>query len=141
MIRKLEKKDTEQVMQIWLEGNMEAHYFVPEDYWSSQYQSVQEQLLQADVYVYEKEGKIKGFVGMVDGYLAGIFVDKRCRSMGVGKKLLEYIKRICPVFSLNVYVQNKRAVDFYLREGLLITSKGVDEETAEAEYTMVWNKK
>ena len=45
MIRKFEKKDTERVMQIWLEVNIETHDFVPSKYWLSQYQLVQKQIL------------------------------------------------------------------------------------------------
>ena len=140
MIRKFEMKDTKQVMQIWLDVNMDAHNFVQGDYWLSNYQSVQKQLLQADIFVYEQDEEIQGFVGMTDDYLAGIFVDKKCRSMGIGKELLECVKQNYPVFSLNVYQKNRRAVDFYLREGLFIISKGIDEDTSEADYTMVWNK-
>lgn len=138
MIRKFETTDTERVMQIWLEVNMETHDFVPGDYWLSHYQSVQEQLLQADIYVYERDKKIQGFVGMMDDYLAGIFVDKKYRSMGIGKDLLECVKKNHSAFSLNVYQKNRRAVDFYLREGLSVVSKGFDEDTAETEYTMIW---
>ena len=141
MIRKFETKDTERVMQIWLEVNMEAHDFVPSDYWLSQYQSVQEQLLQADIYVYEQDKEIQGFVGMMDDYLAGIFVDKKCRSMGIGKGLLECVKKNYPAFSLNVYQKNRRAVDFYLREGLSVVSKEIDDGTGEMDYTMMWKKR
>ncbi len=140
MIRKFEMKDTKQVMQIWLDVNMDAHNFVQGDYWLLNYQSVQKQLLQADIFVYEQDEEIQGFVGMTDDYLAGIFVDKKCRSMGIGKELLECVKQNYPVFSLNVYQKNRRAVDFYLREGLFIISKGIDEDTSETDYTMVWNK-
>ena len=90
--------------------------------------------------VYEQDKKIQGFVGMMDDYLAGIFVDKKCRSMGIGKELLECVKENYPVFTLNVYQKNQRAVDFYLREGLSVVSKGFDEDTAEADYTMAWNQ-
>lgn len=140
MIRKFEKKDTEMVMQIWLEVNIETHDFVPSDYWLSHYQLVQEQLLQADIFVYEQDREIKGFVGMMDDYLAGIFVDKKCRSMGIGKVLLDCVKNNYVVFTLNVYQKNRRALDFYLREGLSIVSEGFDEDTNEADYTMAWNK-
>ncbi len=140
MIRKFEKQDTKRVMQIWLEANLEVHDFVSSEYWLLQYQSVQEQLLPADIYVYEQDNEIQGFAGMMDDYLAGIFVDKKYRSMGIGKGLLECIKKVYPVFSLNVYQKNQRAVDFYLREKLTIVSTGVDKDTAEADYTMVWRK-
>lgn len=141
MIRKFEKKDTERVMQIWLEVNIETHDFVPSKYWLSQYQSVQKQILQADIYVYEQDKEIQGFVGMMDDYLAGIFVDNKCRSMGIGKSLLECVKKNYPAFSLNVYQKNRRAVNFYLREGLSIVSKEIDEDTGETDYTMAWNQK
>lgn len=141
MIRKFETKDTERVMQIWLEANIETHDFVSGDYWPAQYQPVREQILQAEIYVYEQDEKIQGFAGMMDDYLAGIFVDKKCRSIGIGKGLLECVKKNYPAFSLNVYQKNQRAVDFYLREGLSIVSKGIDEDTAEMDYTMAWNQK
>ena len=141
MIRQFEKKDTERVMQIWLEGNLEIHDFIPGDYWKSNYSLVQEQLLEANVYVYEQDGKIQGFAGMTGDYLAGIFVDKAYRSRGIGKSLLEHVKAIYPAFSLNVYQQNRRAVNFYLREGLSVTGTGVDDGTAEADYTMAWDNK
>lgn len=141
MIRRFETKDTGQVMQIWLESNLETHDFVPSEYWRSQYQSVHEQLLQADIYVYEQDKKVHGFAGMTGDYLAGIFVDKKYRSMGIGKDLLAYVKKNYPAFSLNVYQKNRRAVDFYLREGLSVVSQGIDEDTAEADYTMEWNQK
>ncbi len=139
MIRKLEPKDIPKVMQIWLEGNIQAHPFVPKDHWLSHYASVEEQLMQADVFVYEKDQAIQGFVGMSDNYLAGIFVEKNCRSMGIGKTLLEYIKKSYPTFSLHVYEKNKRALNFYLREGGRIISNEVDHDTGEAEYFIAWN--
>lgn len=140
MIRKFETQDTERVMQIWLKVNTEAHCFVPSNYWLSQYQSVQKQLLQADIYVYERDNEIQGFAGMTADYLAGIFVDKKYRSMGIGKRLLECIKKNYPAFSLNVYQKNRRAVNFYLREGLSIVSKEIDRDTGETDYTMTWNE-
>ena len=139
MIRKFEAKDTQRVMQIWLEGNMEAHGFVWSGYWLSQYQAVQEQLLQADLYVYEQDQEILGFAGMTDDYLAGIFVDQKYRSAGIGKGLLDCVKENYPAFTLHVYKKNQRAADFYLREGLSVVSEGIDEDTAEADYTMAWN--
>ena len=60
MIRNFEEKDTNQIMQIWLAGNTETHDFIPEDYWLSQFTSVQEQLLQANIHVYEQDSKICG---------------------------------------------------------------------------------
>lgn len=138
MIREFQKSDIEQVMRIWLMGNTEAHPFIPEDYWKSNFEEVQKQISQADVLVYEAEGSILGFMGIVEGYIAGIFVDEKYRSAGIGKQLLNDAKRKNNALSLSVYQKNKRAVEFYLREGFLVSEEGVDEDTGEVEYGMVW---
>ena len=141
MIRKFQPDDTKRVMDIWLNSNIEAHSFVPKDYWISNYSFVQDQLIQANIYIYEQGNIIKGFVGMTDNYMAGIFVDKNFRSMGIGKMLIDYIKEIYPSFYLNVYKENRRAVNFYKREGLNIISEETDIDTQRQEYTMEWKNK
>lgn len=140
MIRKLEKADMGPVMQIWLHGNVEAHPFVPKEYWAANFDMVQEQIFNAEVYVFEANDRIKGFIGLADTYIAGIFVDKNDRSMGIGRQLLTYAKKKKETLSLNVYQQNKRALDFYHREGFFVSAKGMDEETQNVEYTMFWKR-
>ena len=134
----LTKADTDQVMQIWLNGNKDAHPFVPQAYWESNFETVQDQLLDAEVFVYKMYGEIQGFIGIVDDYIAGIFVDKKYRSLGVGKKLLDHVKSKYHSLSLSVYRKNNRAIAFYLREGFSVLSEGIDEATGEVEYTMIW---
>lgn len=138
MIRRLQNTDTKQVMQIWLNGNKEAHPFVPKEFWESNFEMVQDQLLQAEVFVYNTYGEIRGFIGIVDNYIAGIFVNKNHRSHGIGKKLLDYVKSKYDSLSLKVYKKNNRAAAFYFREGFSVLSEGHDEATGESEYTMIW---
>lgn len=140
MIREFQTSDTEQVMKIWLSGNEDAHPFVPDDYWRSHFQEVQEALLQSKVFVYVTDEKILGFLGMIDNYIAGIFVVKNCRSCGIGRQLLTHAKQKYDTLSLNVYQKNSRAAAFYGREGFSILSEGMDEAAGEKEYTMVWKK-
>lgn len=138
MIRKFKNSDTEQVMRLWLAGNEDAHSFVPKEYWRSHYSEVQEALLEASVFVYETDGKIQGFIGMLNEYIAGIFVEKNFRSHGIGMQLLNYVKQRYAGLSLEVYQKNTRAVAFYHREGFIILSEGTDEDTGEKEYIMGW---
>lgn len=139
MIRKFQQSDIEQVMRIWLKGNEEAHPFIPREYWRAHLEMVREQIFHADVFVYEKDGMVRGFAGLADGYIAGIFVDTKYRCLGIGKQLLEHVKQTYDALSLGVYQKNKRAVSFYLREGFSIRAEAVDEATGEKEYTMVWS--
>lgn len=140
MIREFQMSDTEQVMKLWLAGNEDAHCFIPKEYWRSHFDEVQEALLQANVFVYDTDGKIQGFIGMMNTYIAGIFVDKNYRSTGIGTQLLTWIKQKYNTLSLCVYQKNLRVVAFYQREGFSIQSEGVDEDTGEKEYTMLWKE-
>ena len=138
MIRKFEPRDIEPVMQIWLRGNLQAHSFVPAAYWEQDVPLVREQLLQAEVYVYEAEGGIQGFAGLQADYLAGIFVKQSCRSKGIGRQLLAHVKQLHPSLTLNVYQKNRRAAAFYRREGFSLVSEATDEATGEIDCTMRW---
>ena len=104
MIRRLQKTDIDAVAQIWLTSNREAHDFVPAEYWESNFTPVKEMLLQAEVYVCEDEesNEIRGFIGLEDEYIAGVFVRKEARSKGTGKALLDYVKEIKKKLTLHV---------------------------------------
>ena len=138
MIRKLQKVDINRVADIWLKTNLKAHFFIPEQYWISNYEFVKEMLPQAEVYVYEDDKMIQGFIGVSDEYIEGIFVSDEMQSCGIGKMLLDYIKDKKDKLQLKVYQKNVRAMSFYQREGFAIQSEEMDEFTGEKEYVMNW---
>ena len=88
MIRKLETNDIDEVMNIWLETNIKAHKFIDKKYWENNYNEVKKGILNADTYVFEKNNQIMGFVGIIDGYIAGIFVKESMQRNGIGKQLI-----------------------------------------------------
>ena len=138
MIRKLQKADINRAADIWLKTNLKAHFFIPEQYWISNYEFVKEMLPQAEVYVYEDDKMIQGFIGVSDEYIEGIFVSDEMQSRGIGKMLLDYIKDKKDRLQLKVYQKNVRAMSFYQREGFTIQSEEMDEFTGEKEYVMNW---
>ena len=109
--------------------------------WKRNFKLVKEMLLQAEVYVYESDQKIQGFIGLNNDYIEGIFVSDKMQSQGIGKILLNDTKDKRNELRLNVYRKNTRAISFYQREGLEIQSDGLDEATGEKDYVMVWKKK
>lgn len=144
MIREMEEADANQVARIWLDSNREAHDFIPAEYWEENYQAVKEALLQGEVYVCEMEmaGKtdIVGFIGLNEDFIEGIFVRDNVRSRGVGRELLDYVKDRRNQLMLGVYQKNLRAIRFYQREEFLVRQEGVDGNTGEKEYTMLWRR-
>jgi putative acetyltransferase len=138
MIRKFNLNDLNEVMEIWLEANLLAHDFIEREYWENNYEGVKEMLPEATIYVKESDGKIEGFMGLMDHYIAGIFVSPRLQSKGIGKELLDYCKERCEELSLQVYQKNAGAVRFYEREGFTIAREQQDSNTNEKEYVMEW---
>lgn len=139
-IREYKDKDLESIMQIWLSENIKAHDFIPKSYWINNFEYVKCILPKSEIYVYECNNRIYGFVGLNNNYIAGIFVSSAVQSEGIGKQLMDYVKKIKSELSLNVYRKNLRAIQFYKREGFRIIDKSNDENTMETEYTMLWNK-
>lgn len=141
MVRKLQKTDIDKVTDIWLDTNLKAHYFIPAQYWKRNFELVKEMLFQAEVYIYENEQKIQGFIGLRDEYIEGIFVSDEMQSQGIGRILIDYVKNERKRLLLNVYQKNTRAITFYQREGFKIQCCGLDEATGEKDYAMVWQQK
>ncbi|MBM6690573.1 N-acetyltransferase [Fusobacterium mortiferum] len=138
MIREFKIKDLERVMEIWLESNIDAHSFTDKKYWEDNYEMVKEILPSAEIYLYEENKNILGFVGLMENYIAGIFVEKNFHSQGIGRKLLDCCKSLKRELTLSVYEKNQKAYSFYIREGFQVVEKKIDENTNEIELVMYW---
>ena len=140
MVRKMRPAEVDAAADIWLETNIEAHSFEPERYWRDHFEAVKGLLAQAELYVFEGETGVQGFIGLDAGYIAGLFVKSGARAGGIGKKLLDHIKSGRSRLTLRVYQKNAGAVRFYRREGFTVQEEPVDESTGEPEYFMLWER-
>ena len=139
MVRQYSNGDIDAVMQIWLDTNIRAHHFIPSDYWRANCDMVRELLSHAEIYVHEDEcaKQIDGFIGLNDDYIEGIFVKETMQSKGIGKQLLNHVKKVKPTLKLNVYQKNEKAIKFYLREKFNIRTENIDDNTGKKEFVMV----
>ncbi len=138
MIRPLQAPDLARAAEIWLNTNLKAHDFIPAEYWQDHFDQVKQMLPLAEVYLYEEQGEIQGFIGLSGSYIAGIFVCGQAQSRGIGRKLLDYAKAGKNRLELRVYQKNARAIAFYRREQFEIQAECLDCETGEKEYLMAW---
>ncbi|WP_420022110.1 GNAT family N-acetyltransferase [Candidatus Enterococcus willemsii] len=134
----LTPNELDEIATIWLGTNLQAHDFIAPTYWHQMYPEVKEQLTQATFFVYRKE-KILGFIGLIDTYIAGIFVEPSTQQKGIGKKLLTAAKQHATTLSLTVYQKNSTAYHFYRSQGFTVT-KTTTDETGEIAFEMIWQK-
>lgn len=142
VIRVFKENDISVVMQIWLDTNIKTHSFISKCYWMDNYDMVKKIMPPAEIYVYEDNitNQIEGFIGLMDNYIAGLFVKEGVQSKGIGKQLLNYAKGIKSNMRLSVYNKNIRAIKFYQREQFVIQSENTDDNTNEKELIMVWSR-
>lgn len=142
MIRAFKQTDLDLIVQIWFETNTKSHNFISKNYWRDNLDLVKDVLPEAEVYVYEDDltHEIEGFIGLSGNHIAGLFVKESAQSNGIGRQLVNYVKKIRKSLSLNVYTKNDRAIKFYQQQNFLIYSGGIDQNTKEQEYFMIWNK-
>lgn len=146
MISVLNLSDSEQVnqvMDIWLAGNLYAHSFVPERHWRTNFDQVKTSYLpQSVTTVWEEDGQIYGFLSLVDNrYIGALFVKEGHRGKGIGRKLLEDCMQQHNKLSLCAYAENARAVKFYRNMGFQIMGQQTgDDGFGQVEYKMEWVK-
>ncbi|NFN48670.1 N-acetyltransferase [Clostridium botulinum] len=142
MIRKFKLNELDDVLKIWFDTNIEAHDFIQKEYWTENYDLVKQMLPSADIYVYDENNVIKGFIGIVEeNYIAGLFVKKEYQRDGIGQMLIEYCKSKYLSLKLDVFIKNKKALNFYYKNNFKVLDEHINEDTKEREYTMFFHGK
>lgn len=141
-IRELKNCEIDDIMKIWLESTIEAHCFIEEEYWKKNYEVVRDMYIpMAKTFVYCDEEKIKGFISVIDSnFIGALFVHTKSQGRGIGESLLEYVKNKYENIELAVYKDNKKAVEFYKKEGFKIIKEQENEDSSHLEYLMSYSK-
>ncbi|MGV1064726.1 N-acetyltransferase [Clostridium perfringens] len=141
-IRELKNCEIDDIMRIWLESTIEAHYFIEEEYWKKNYEVVRDSYIpMAKTFVYYDKEKIKGFISVIDSnFIGALFVHTKSQGSGIGKSLVEYVKNKYKNIELAVYKDNKKAIEFYEKEGFKIIKEQENEDSGHLEYLMSYSK-
>lgn len=140
MIRIFNIDDLDNLMDIWLNANIKTHNFIDENYWINNFDYVKTLLPTSEIYVYEINNNIIGFIGTNKNYIEGIFIKEKYQNKGVGSKLLNYIKNLYNELYLSVYKNNNNAIKFYKKHYFNIIKEQIDKNTNETELVMKYKK-
>ncbi|QYN44146.1 GNAT family N-acetyltransferase [Gilliamella sp. ESL0441] len=135
MIREYQTPDLDKIMQLWLEGNQQAHDFIDPKFFQQNYEFVKMLIPMSTIYVQDLNG-VKGFIGLTENYISGLFVDKDFQRQGTGKALIDKAKQRFNELLVHVYKKNSAAIDFYLSQNFEIVSESINEETNEPELLL-----
>ncbi len=138
-IRPLQEADLDTVVDLWLKSSIKAHSFIEASFWEGQVNAMREVYIpSADTWVADYEGMLVGFVSLNEEMLAALFVHPFFQGNGIGKQLLQFAMEQSDSLVLSVYKENKRAMDFYRKQGFEAVQEQVDKHTGMPEVIMVW---
>jgi len=127
----------EQVIKIWLEASVQAHHFIPREFWESKVTDMRALYIpNSDTYVYEDNGAVKGFISLHKNTIAAIFVSPDSQNKGIGTQLIAQAKNICSSLRLTVYKENSNGIRFYQKCGFTVDREQYDEHTGHPELLM-----
>lgn len=124
IIRSYRAEDRDRLVDIWLAASRVGHPFLGEERLLAQLEMVRDTYLpMADNWVAEIDGRPAGFIGLLDSFIGGLFVDPEIHGVGIGRGLIEHAAKRLGHLDVGVYADNASAVEFYRRRGFVETSR------------------
>lgn len=142
MIREFETKDTANTAGVWLRSGLEEYKYLPDFQKLDEPQAIEifakVIMKKCQIWVYEFDGEICGFIAMNGSYIDRLYVDPKHQRCGIGATLVRLAKRISPKqLELHTHQQNDRARSFYEKFGFVSVKFGVSpppESVPDVEY-------
>ena len=113
MIRKVKATDYPRLMEIWESAVLSTHDFLKEEDFLYYKERLPVYFQYVNLFGFEQEGILIGFMGIAEGNLEMLFIDNKYRGAGIGKKLITYAIDNLQVTKVDVNEQNVQAVGFY----------------------------
>lgn len=132
MIREYNEKDIQIVFDIWHEASTIAHPFLNSAFVEKAKKDMYEIYIpNSKTWVFEEDGTIIGFIGMMENEIGGLFVSPHHQSKGIGTKLVDFIGNKFNELEVEVFKKNKIGRAFYDKCGFKLMNVYVHEETGE----------
>ncbi|QCI63390.1 GNAT family N-acetyltransferase [Phreatobacter stygius] len=128
-IRPYQPADRDRLLDIWLEASRVGHAFLGEATLREQQALVRDTYLPlADNWVAEIDGRVEAFIGLLDGFIGGLFVDPQAHGSGLGRALVDHAGARLGPLTVSVYADNGQALAFYRRCGFVETTRKAQDD-------------
>lgn len=121
--------DRDRLADIWLAASRIGHPFFGEAELLDQQAKVRDVYLAgAENWVLENDGLPLGFIGLIDNFIGGLFIDPVAHGSGFGKALVLHAAALKGTLDVEVYTANAVAIAFYRRLGFTEVSRSLQDE-------------
>jgi len=130
VIRNFKESDLHDIETIYEKSNNAVSLNVEPDFFKKDRKKfTSETIRRCRNLVCEHEEKVVGIISCSEDYIEGLFVLPDFWNKGIGTELLNSATAEKKELCLQVYSDNKRAIDFYRKRGFEIIGKGVCQMT------------
>lgn len=130
IIRAYEPADKEILSSIWFQASLKVHAFLGEELLFEQKEIVEDVYLeQAETWVALSDGKIVGFIGLLEHFIGGLFIHPEAQGHGIGRKLVEHAFKLRGKLELEVFAENQSAYRFYQKLGFVEISRRAEDDS------------
>ncbi|TKS57867.1 MAG: acetyltransferase [Nitrospira sp.] len=137
MIRKYQAQDLQAVIDIWYRASLIAHPFLDEAFLQAERQEIMEKHMPSvETWVYEKEGRIVGFIALLDCEVGAIFVDPQHQRQGIGRALMDHARKLRGHLELDVFKENHIGRAFYDRYGFKVVAEHLHESSGQLQLRL-----
>lgn len=132
MIRKHTVDDLEVIIKIWQESSALAHPFLSSTFVDRVESDMRNIYIPgSDTWVYENNGKVVGFISMIENEIGGLFVLPEYHSKGIGTKMVHFVRKFNDQLEVEVFEKNKMGRIFYDKMGFNLAKDFMHEPSGE----------
>ena len=139
MIRQYEVRDTDTIIIAWYAASKIATPFLTEEFLAETRENIRNLWLpNAETWVFEAEGKVIGFITLIENEVGAIFVHPKFQGTGAGKALMDHAISLRGHVFLDVFEENSVGRRFYDGYGFQFESKHLHKETGHMHLRLVY---
>ena len=133
VIRAYQVADKDILSEIWFRASLDVHSFLGEELLREQKEFLETIYFEkAETWVALINGRIVGFIGLLENFVGGLFVDPQAQGNGIGRQLLNHARMLRNELELEVFNENQGAYLFYKRLGFVEVSRCSQDDNGQS---------
>lgn len=131
-IRQYQESDLEAVLSSWETATRLAHPFMTDEFIAQERVNVAKIYMpNTDTWVVEIEGRVEGFIALMENEVGAIFLQPEFHGKGFGKSLMDKAKELHGNLEVEVFKENMIGRNFYSQYGFQTVEEKMHEPTGQ----------
>lgn len=132
MIRPYEPTDADAMVAVWRAASDLAHPFLTPAFQDGEADNVRNVYTQfADIHVKQHDGRVIGFIALIENELGAIFLAPEFHGQGIGRELMDHAVALRGTLTLDVFQGNAIGRRFYAAYGFKQVGEFVHKPTGQ----------